>query len=88
VKTEFRVNGRKDLDTGEAGHGRSEVSMDVAMVMATVVTSIATETAGKTNLSRWRAMRMRSGEAGARPQRPPATGAAAWRGQHDIRHRN
>jgi len=44
--TEFRVSGRSDLDAGEAADGRSDTPMEVAMEMATGVTSIATETAG------------------------------------------
>jgi len=46
--TEFRGSERSDLDAGEAGDGRSDAPMDMAMEMATVVTSIAAETAGVT----------------------------------------
>jgi hypothetical protein len=46
--TKVRVSVRSVLDTGEAGHGRSNVPMDVAMERATAVTSIATETVGAT----------------------------------------
>jgi len=48
--TEFRVRGRSDLDAGEAGNGKSDGPMDVAMEMAMAVTSIAaeTDTAGAT----------------------------------------
>jgi hypothetical protein len=44
--TEFRVSGRSDLDAGEAGKGRSDAPMDVAMEMATAATPIALEDAG------------------------------------------
>ena len=44
--TEFRVSGRSDLDAGDAGNGRSDATMDVAMEMATVVIAIAAETEG------------------------------------------
>jgi hypothetical protein len=44
--TEFRVSVRSDLDAGEAGNGRSDAPMDVAMEMATAATTIAAETAG------------------------------------------
>jgi len=48
VMTEARVSGRSDLDTGEAGDGRSNAPMDVAMEMATAATPVAAETAGTT----------------------------------------
>jgi hypothetical protein len=44
--TEARASGRRDLDTGQAGDGRSDAHMDVAMEMATAVTPIAAETTG------------------------------------------
>jgi len=44
--TEFRVSMRSDLDAGEAGKGRSDATMDVAMEMATAATPIAAETVG------------------------------------------
>jgi hypothetical protein len=46
--TEFRGSERSDLDAGEAGDGRSDAPMDMAMEMATAATSIAAETAGVT----------------------------------------
>jgi hypothetical protein len=46
--TEVRVSGRSDLDAGEAGDGRSDASMEVAMEMATAATPVAAETAGAT----------------------------------------
>jgi len=46
--TEFRVSGTSDLDAGEAGDGRSDAPMEVAMEMATAATTIAPETAGAT----------------------------------------
>jgi hypothetical protein len=48
--TEIRVSGRSDLDAGEAGDGRSDAPMEVAMEMATAVTPVATETGGATIL--------------------------------------
>jgi len=48
VMTEARVSGRSDLDKGEAGDGRSDAPMDVAMEMATAATPVAAETAGTT----------------------------------------
>jgi hypothetical protein len=50
VVIEVRVSESCGLDTGEAADGRSEVSMDLAMEMATAVTSIAAETAGEATL--------------------------------------
>jgi hypothetical protein len=44
----FRVSERSDLDTGEAGDGRSDAPMDVVMEMATAATFITMETAGTT----------------------------------------
>jgi hypothetical protein len=44
--TEARASGRSDLDTGEAGDGRSDAPMDVAMEMAMAATPVAAETAG------------------------------------------
>jgi hypothetical protein len=44
--TEARASGRSDLDTGEAGDGRSDAPMEVVMEMATVATPVAAETAG------------------------------------------
>jgi len=46
--SESRVSGSSVLDTGEAGNGRSNAPMDMAMEMATAATAIATETAGAT----------------------------------------
>jgi len=46
--TKFRVSGRSDLDAGEAGNGRSDTPMDVAMEMATAEKSNTVETAGGT----------------------------------------
>jgi hypothetical protein len=48
--TEVRVSERRGLDTGEAADGRSDAPMDMAMEMATAVTSIATGTAGEAAL--------------------------------------
>jgi len=48
VITEFRVRGRSDLDTGEAGNEKSDAPVYVGMQMATAATSIAAETAGAT----------------------------------------
>jgi len=50
VITEFRVSGRRDLDAGEAGNGRSNSAMNVAIEMATVATFIAIATSGATRL--------------------------------------
>jgi len=46
--TQVRGSERSDLDTGEAGDGRSDVAMDVVMEMATRPTPIAAETAAAT----------------------------------------
>jgi hypothetical protein len=46
--TEFRVNRRSDLGTGEVGDGRNDVPMDVVMEMSTAATSITAETGGST----------------------------------------
>jgi hypothetical protein len=48
MMTEARVSGRSDLDTGEAGDGRSDAPMDVAMEMATAATPVAAGTTGTT----------------------------------------
>jgi len=50
VRTEARVSARSDRDTGEAGDGRSDAPMAVAMekALATAVTPLAAETAGET----------------------------------------
>jgi outer membrane biosynthesis protein TonB len=48
--TEVRVSERRGMDTGEAADGRSDVPMDMAMEMATAVTSIAAGTAGEAAL--------------------------------------
>jgi hypothetical protein len=45
---EVRVSRRSDLDEGEAGTGWSDATVHVAMEMATVATSTATETTGAT----------------------------------------
>jgi hypothetical protein len=42
------VSGRSDLDAGDAGNGRGDAPMDVAMEMAMVVTPIAVVIAGAT----------------------------------------
>jgi len=52
VMIEVRVSERSDLDTGEAGDGRSNTPMDVAMEMATAATTTAAETAGGTIFER------------------------------------
>jgi len=44
--TEIRVRMRNTLEAGDTGDGRSNVPMDVAMEMATAVTSITVETEG------------------------------------------
>jgi hypothetical protein len=46
--TQFRGSERSDLDVGQAGDGRSDAPIDMALEMATVATSIAAETAGIT----------------------------------------
>ena len=46
--TEFRVSGRSELEAREAGNGRSDTPMDVAMEIMTAATAIAAETAGST----------------------------------------
>jgi len=48
VITEARVSGSSVLATGEAGDGRRDAPMDVAMEMVTVATPIAAETMGAT----------------------------------------
>lgn len=48
VMTETRVSRRSNLDMGEAGNGRSDTAMDVAMDMVMVATPVSTETAGAT----------------------------------------
>jgi hypothetical protein len=48
--TEVRVSERRGLDTGEAADGRSDAPMDMAMEVATAVTSIAAGTAGEAAL--------------------------------------
>jgi len=48
VMTKVRVSERSYLDPGEAGDGRSDAPMDVAMEMAIAVTPIGAETAGAT----------------------------------------
>jgi hypothetical protein len=48
VMTEARESGRSDLDRGEAGDGRSDTPMDVAMEMAMAATPVAAEIAGTT----------------------------------------
>jgi hypothetical protein len=45
---EFRVSRRSDLDAGEAGNGRSDTPLDVAMEMGTAATSIAAQCAAAT----------------------------------------
>lgn len=39
-----RVSGKSDLDTGEAGDGKSNARIDVAIAMATEATPMAVET--------------------------------------------
>jgi hypothetical protein len=46
--TEIRVSGRSDLGMEEAGNGRTDAPINVAMEMATVATPIAEETVGTT----------------------------------------
>jgi len=46
--TELRASGRSDLDTGDAGNGKSDAPRDLVMEMAVAATSIAAETAGAT----------------------------------------
>jgi len=46
--TEVRVSERSDLDTGEAGDGRSDGPINVVMEMATAATPTAAETASAT----------------------------------------
>jgi len=46
--TEFRVSGRSELAAGEAGNGRRDGPMNVAMEMAMAATAIPTQTAGAT----------------------------------------
>ena len=48
--TEVRVSERRGLDTGEAADGRSDAPLDMAMEVATAVTSIAAGTAGEAAL--------------------------------------
>jgi len=48
--TKVRVSERRGLDTGEAVDGRSDTPMDMAMEVATAVTSSAAGTAGETTL--------------------------------------
>jgi hypothetical protein len=48
--TEVRGSERSSLDTGGTGDGWSDAPMDMAMEMATAVTSIATETVGEDRL--------------------------------------
>jgi hypothetical protein len=48
VMTECRVSVRCALGAGEAGNGRSDAPMDVAMEMATAATATPAETAGAT----------------------------------------
>jgi len=50
VITEVRRSERSDLDTGGVAERRSDVPIDMAMDMATEVTSIAAETAGEDTL--------------------------------------
>ena len=73
--TEFRVSGRSDLDAGEAGNGRSNAPMDVAMEMAATATAIPSETAGATIFEL-----MERNENGKRRRRSEAPGAPRhWR---------
>jgi hypothetical protein len=48
--TDVRVSERRGLNTGEAADGRSDAPMDMAMEVATAVTSIAAGTAGEAAL--------------------------------------
>jgi nucleotidyltransferase/DNA polymerase involved in DNA repair len=48
MMTEIRGSERSDLDAGEAGDGRSDAPMDMAMEMVAAATSIAVETLGVT----------------------------------------
>jgi len=80
--TEVRRIERSRLDTPEAADGRSNVPMDMAMEMATAVTSIAVETARQVTLEP-----MERDENGKRPRRSqvPATAWALvdWRSRMD-----
>jgi len=76
--TEFRVSERSDLDTGQAGDGRSDAPMDVAMEMAMAVTPITVETAGGTLIEPME--RNEYGKPRRRSKAPPTTVAPSdWR---------
>jgi len=66
---------RSDLDAGEAGKGRSDPPMDVAMEMGTVATSIAAENAGAAVLEPME--RNENGKLGRRSEAPAAP--SDWR---------
>jgi hypothetical protein len=70
--TEARVSGRSDLDTGEAGDGRSDAPKDVTMEMgATAATPVAVDTAGATTVEP-----MERNENGKRRRRSEALASA------------
>jgi hypothetical protein len=73
--TKFRVSGRSDVDAGEAGNGRSDAPLDVAMEMATAATSIAAETACATIFEPME--RNENGKRRRRSEAPPAP--SDWR---------
>jgi hypothetical protein len=59
---EIRGFERSDQEAGEAGDGRSDAPMDIAMDKATTATSTTMETAGITQLSRRRLTRRENGD--------------------------
>jgi hypothetical protein len=77
--TEVRGSERRGLDTRGAADGRSDAPMDMVMEMATVVTSIADETAGEDTLEP-----MEKNENGKRRRRneilAATWGLGDWRG--------
>jgi hypothetical protein len=86
--TEFRVSGRSDLDTGEAGKGRSDAPMDFAMEMAMPATPTAAVTADATLFVPMERIWTENGEGGAKPWQHPATGGAELKRRYDSRHRH
>ena len=86
--TEFRVSGRSDLDAGEAGNGRRDMPMDVAMEMATVATAMAAETAGANIFELMERNENRKRRRWSEDLATPASGGATWRGPYNSRHRN
>ena len=78
--TKVRGSERSDLDTGEAGDGRSDEPIYLAMGMATTVTPITTETAGATIFDR-----MEGNKNGKRRTRSEAPATAVdWRSRMDL----